>query len=103
MVKFWIEWGTDIDTCCGGSSTRTVEDSSRRKFLDDLESLFGRDVAFLVDGVTVFHKLAPMRNLVICHTKDNLTKLMIAVGEDVRVIIIKLSRPSAQHANLCNL
>ena len=25
------------------------------------------------------------------HTKDNLTKLMIAVGEDVRVIIIKLA------------
>ena len=62
--------------------------------LDELESLFGRDVAFLVDGVTkVSQARAGMRSLdsYLPHTKDNLTKLMIAVGEDVRVIIIKLA------------
>ena len=77
---------------CGGSLHDTVEDTDAT--LDDLESLFGRDVAFLVDGVTkVSQARAGMRNLdsYLPHTKDNLTKLMIAVGEDVRVIIIKLA------------
>lgn len=51
-------------------------------------------MAFLVDGVTkVSQARAGMRSLdsYLPHTKDNLTKLMIAVGEDVRVIIIKLA------------
>ena len=79
----------------------TVEDTDAT--LDDLESLFGRDVAFLVDGVTkVSQARAGMRNLdsYLPHTKDNLTKLMIAVGEDVRVIIIKLADRLHNNANL---
>ncbi len=87
-----IEWGMDIDTVVAGVLHDTVEDTDAT--LDDLESLFGRDVAFLVDGVTkVSQARAGMRNLdsYLPHTKDNLTKLMIAVGEDVRVIIIKLA------------
>jgi len=87
-----IEWGMDIDTVVAGVLHDTVEDTDAT--LDELESLFGRDVAFLVDGVTkVSQARAGMRNLdsYLPHTKDNLTKLMIAVGEDVRVIIIKLA------------
>ena len=82
----------DIDTVVAGVLHDTVEDTDAT--LDELESLFGRDVAFLVDGVTkVSQARAGMRNLdsYLPHTKDNLTKLMIAVGEDVRVIIIKLA------------
>ena len=45
-----IEWGMDIDTVVAGVLHDTVEDTDAT--LDDLESLFGRDVAFLVDGVT---------------------------------------------------
>ena len=87
-----IEWGMDIDTVVAGVLHDTVEDTDAT--LDELESLFGRDVAFLVDGVTkVSRARAGMRSLdsYLPHTKDNLTKLMIAVGEDVRVIIIKLA------------
>ena len=87
-----IEWGMDIDTVVAGVLHDTVEDTDAT--LDELESLFGRDVAFLVDGVTkVSQARAGMRSLdsYLPHTKDNLTKLMIAVGEDVRVIIIKLA------------
>ena len=87
-----IEWGMDIDTVVAGVLHDTVEDTDAT--LDELESLFGRDVAFLVDGVTkVSQAPAGMRSLdsYLPHTKDNLTKLMIAVGEDVRVIIIKLA------------
>lgn len=87
-----IDWGMDIDTVLAGVLHDTVEDTTAT--LDDIENLFGRDVAFLVDGVTKVSKArAGMRNLAdyTPQTKDNLSKLLIAVGQDVRVIIIKLA------------
>jgi len=82
----------DIDTVLAGVLHDTVEDTNAT--LDEIESLFGRDVAFLVDGVTkVSQARAGMRNLesYLPQTKDNLSKLLIAIGQDVRVIIIKLA------------
>ena len=62
MAGILIEWGMDIDTVVAGVLHDTVEDTDAT--LDDLESLFGRDVAFLVDGVTkVSQARAGMRNL----------------------------------------
>lgn len=87
-----IEWGMDIDTVLAGVLHDTVEDTDAT--LDEIENLFGHDVAFLVDGVTkVSQARAGMRNLesYLPQTKDNLSKLLIAVGQDVRVIIIKLA------------
>lgn len=87
-----IDWGMDIDTVIAGILHDTVEDTDAT--LDQIETLFGRDVAFLVDGVTkVSQARAGMRNLesYLPQTKDNLSKLLIAVGQDVRVIIIKLA------------
>lgn len=86
------EWDMDIDTVIAGVLHDTVEDTSTT--LEQIESLFGRDVAFLVDGVTKVGKArSGMRNLesYLPHTKDNLSKLLIAVGQDVRVIIIKIA------------
>ena len=87
-----IEWGMDIDTVLAGILHDTVEDTEAS--LEEIENLFGHDVAFLVDGVTkVSQARAGMRNLdsYLPQTKDNLSKLLIAVGQDVRVIIIKLA------------
>jgi guanosine-3',5'-bis(diphosphate) 3'-pyrophosphohydrolase len=87
-----IDWGMDIDTVLAGILHDTVEDTDAK--LDEIENLFGHDVAFLVDGVTkVSQARAGMRNLesYLPQTKDNLSKLLIAVGQDVRVIIIKLA------------
>lgn len=87
-----IDWGMDIDTVIAGVLHDTVEDTEIT--LEQIENLFGRDVAFLVDGVTkVSQARAGMRNLdeYTPQTKDNLSKLLIAVGQDVRVIIIKLA------------
>ncbi|HET6747147.1 MAG TPA: RelA/SpoT family protein [Candidatus Saccharimonadales bacterium] len=87
-----IEWGMDIDTVLAGVLHDTVEDTETT--LKDIENLFGGDVAFLVDGVTkVSQARAGMRNLesYLPQTTDNLSKLLIAVGQDVRVIIIKLA------------
>lgn len=87
-----VDWGMDIDTVIAGILHDTVEDTDVT--LEQLESLFGKDVAFLVDGVTKVSKArAGMQDLAeyLPQTKDNLSKLLIAIGQDVRVIIIKLA------------
>lgn len=87
-----IEWDMDIDSVLAGVLHDTVEDTEAS--LDEIENLFGRDVSFLVDGVTkVSQARAGMRDLgsYLPQTKDNLSKLLIAVSQDVRVIIIKLA------------
>lgn len=92
VAAILVEWGMDIDTVLAGVLHDTLEDTGLT--IDDLESLFGRDVAFLVDGVSKVGKArSGMRDLssYLPETKDNLTKLLIAVGQDVRVIIIKLA------------
>ncbi len=87
-----VEWGMDIDTVIAGVLHDTLEDTETT--FAEIETHFGRDVAFLVEGVSkVSQARAGMRDLssYLPETKDNLTKLLIAVGQDVRVIIIKLA------------
>ena len=87
-----IEWGMDIDTVIAGVLHDTLEDTDAT--ITKIENLFGRNVAFLVDGVTKLGQArAGMRNIesYLPATRDNLSKLLIAVGQDVRVIIIKLA------------
>lgn len=101
-----MDWGMDIDTVIAGVLHDTVEDTTAT--LEDVEKQFGRPVAFLVDGVTKVSKArSGMRDLesYLPSTKDNLTKLLIAVGQDVRVIIIKLAdrlhnMQTLQHKNV---
>lgn len=90
--KLLIDWEMDIDSVLAGILHDTVEDTDLT--LERIESLFGQDVAFLVDGVTkVGQARSGMRDLesYLPQTKDNLSKLLIAVGRDVRVIIIKIA------------
>lgn len=87
-----IEWGMDSDTIIAGVLHDTLEDTETT--FEEIETYFGRDVAFLVDGVSKVSKArAGMRDLssYLPETKSNLTKLLIAVGQDVRVLIIKLA------------
>lgn len=88
-----VSWGMDIDSVIAGLLHDTVEDSEDVTF-QEIENVFGRDVAFLVDGVTkVSQARAGMRDLAhyLPTTTDNLSKLLIAIGQDIRVIIIKLA------------
>lgn len=92
VADILIDWAMDIDSVIAGVLHDTVEDTDIS--LNDIENRFGRDVAFLVDGVTkVSQARANMRELgsYLPQTTDNLSKLLIAVSQDVRVIIIKLA------------
>lgn len=87
-----VEWGMDIDTILAGVLHDTVEDTDIT--LEKIETLFGKDVSILVDGVTkISQARSGMQDLAeyLPQTKDNLSKLLIAIGQDVRVIIIKLA------------
>ena len=92
VKKILEEWGMDEDTIIAGILHDTVEDTDLT--LDDIKNDFGETVAFLVDGVT---KLSVARNgmrdidTYLPATKDNFLRLMIALGDDIRVLIIKLA------------
>ncbi len=92
VKKILEEWGMDEDTIIAGILHDTVEDTPLT--LDEIKSEFGESVAFLVDGVT---KLSTARNgmrdidTYLPATRDNFLRLMIALGDDIRVLIIKLA------------
>ena len=92
VKKILEEWGMDEDTIIAGILHDTVEDTSLT--LEDIREEFGESVAFLVDGVTKLSNARDgMRDIdtYLPETKDNFLRLMIALGDDIRVLIIKLA------------
>jgi GTP pyrophosphokinase len=87
-----IDWGMDIDSVVAGVLHDVCEDCGVS--LSEIKGKFGEQVAFLVDGVTKLGKVrSGMKDIdtYLPKTKDNLTKLLIATGADIRVVIIKLA------------
>ena len=64
-----------------------VEDTDVTK--EDIEKQFGKDVAFLVEGVTKLGKVDIKSKVE--QQAENIRKMLLAMAEDVRVIIIKLA------------
>jgi len=92
VMKILQEWNMDEDTVIAGVLHDTVEDTELT--LKEIEDQFGKDVAFLVNGVTKLSKTRKgMRDLdeYLPETGSNLLKLLIATGQDIRVLIIKLA------------
>lgn len=92
VASILIDWSMDIDSIVAGVMHDTVEDTSLQ--IEDLEREFGKNIAFLVEGVTkVGQARSGMKDLknYLPQTKDNLSKLLIAVAKDVRVVIIKIA------------
>src|SRR5580700_5917876 len=65
----------------------TVEDTVAT--LEDIERVFGPDIARLVDGVTKLSRLELQSD----QTKqaENFRKLVLAMSEDIRVLLVKLA------------
>ncbi len=65
----------------------TVEDTSAT--FDDIENLFGEEIARLVDGVTKLTKLElqSVENA----QAENFRKLLLAMSDDIRVLMVKLA------------
>ncbi len=65
----------------------TIEDTSATR--DDIDTLFGEEIGALVEGLTKIKKL----DLVSKRAKqaENLRKLLLAISDDVRVLLVKLA------------
>src|SRR5260221_6588354 len=77
----------DDETIAAALLHDTIEDTQATK--DEIERLFGSNIAALVDGLTKIEKL----NLVSKKTEqaENFRKLLIAISSDVRVLLVKLA------------
>lgn len=82
-----LELGMDTDTICAAMLHDVVEDTPTT--LEEVKKRFGQDVAMLVDGVTKLNQV-PMFNKEE-QQAENVRKMMLAMSQDIRVIIIKLA------------
>ncbi|MDO4271756.1 MAG: RelA/SpoT family protein [Candidatus Saccharibacteria bacterium] len=92
VATILLQWDMDRDTVVAGLLHDVAEDTDTD--LTVIANKFGKEVALLVDGVTKVGKARAGRKDITTYlprTKDNLTKLLVAIGADVRVIIIKLA------------
>lgn len=81
------ELGMDTDSICGALLHDVVEDTP--VMLNEIVKLFGEDIAKLIDGVTKISKIPySSREL---QQAENIRKMLIAMADDIRVIIIKLA------------
>ena len=80
--------GLDTDSICAAFLHDTVEDCSERTSLTDIRTVFGNDVALLVDGLTKM-KLINVEDKEE-ENMENIRKMLLAMSKDIRVIFIKL-------------
>ena len=78
----------DTDSICAALLHDTVEDCAEKTDLPEIEKLFGKSVALLVDGLTKIVTLQ-VEDKEEAHI-ENLRKMLLAMSKDVRVIFIKL-------------
>ncbi len=77
----------DLDTIATGLLHDTVEDTHAT--IEDIRSEFGDTIAMLVDGVT---KISKMKFKTSTERQgENIRKMIVAMGKDVRVILVKLA------------
>ena len=82
-----VEMGMDTDCIVAALLHDTVEDTEVT--LKDVEDEFGEDVAKLVDGLTKIRKIQYTDREE--QQAENVRKMLIAMSNDIRVIIIKLA------------
>lgn len=77
----------DLDTIATGLMHDTVEDTGVT--LEDIRREFGEVIAHLVDGVTKIGQMKFKNS----HEKqgENIRKMIVAMGKDVRVVLVKLA------------
>lgn len=82
-----VDLGMDTDSICAGLLHDVVEDTDIS--LERINREFGADIAALVDGVTKLGQVPLVTKEE--QQAENIRKMLLAMAEDVRVIIIKLA------------
>jgi GTP pyrophosphokinase len=87
VAEILAEMHLDAVSVTAGLLHDVLEDTSRG--LDEIEALFGEDVAHVVDGVTKLSRLdATTREEA---QAESFRKMILAMADDLRVIIVKLA------------
>ncbi len=86
VAMLLVELGMDSESLAAALMHDVVEDTPIR--LEEIKSMFGADVAHMVDGVTKLTKIK--FSSVEEQQAENLRKMLMAMSQDVRVMIIKL-------------
>lgn len=87
VAGLMTELKLDQDTIITALLHDTVEDTLAT--VEEIERLFGPDVARLVDGVTKLSKIETMSESE--RAAENLRKFLLAMSEDLRVLLVKLA------------
>ena len=87
VAKILLSFGMDYQSVIAALLHDVVEDTPVTS--EEVKKLFGASVAFLVEGVTKLGKV-PLQSQEE-QQAENLRKLLLAMSEDIRVIIIKLA------------
>jgi len=87
VAKILAELNMDDETICAGLMHDVLEDTDYTR--DEMIKEFGEEITDLVDGVT---KLSKMKNQSKEENQiENMRKMVLAMANDIRVIIIKLA------------
>ena len=86
VARLLIDLGMDSESIAAALLHDVVEDTPIT--VEEIKSRFGSDVALLVDGVTKLTKI--QFSSIEEQQAENLRKMLLAMSQDVRVMIIKL-------------
>lgn len=82
-----VELGMDSESVAAALMHDVVEDTDLE--LEDIEKMFGHEIANLVDGLTKLRRIPYSDREE--QQAENVRKMLIAMADDIRVIIIKLA------------
>ena len=87
VASILVDMRMDCDSIVTALLHDTVEDTTAT--LEEIQSLFGPEIARLVDGVTKLTRLELQSE----ETKqaENFRKLVVAMSSDIRVLLVKLA------------
>lgn len=86
VAKILAAYGMDVTTIIAGLLHDAVEDACVSR--EDVEKEFGKEILFIVDGVT---KLGTHKYRGAERHAESLRRLLVATASDIRVLIVKLA------------
>ena len=86
VAETLMNLGMDADTVAAGLLHDLLEDTSTSR--EELEKLFGKEVATMVEGVTKISHITDNKSI---QEAETIKKMFFAMSKDVRVILIKLA------------